>query len=384
MPLEILVVDDEPDLALLIRQKFRKRIRSQEWEFHFAQNGYEALEALEIHKNVKLVLTDINMPEMDGLTLLDHLSKPDRLLKAIVVSAYGDMSNIRTAMNRGAFDFVTKPVDFDDLEITIEKTLREVIAYQDAVHSKLQLSALQKELAVARRIQEAFIPANALKSDAFDIEAHIDMAHEVGGDFYDFFMPDTDRLALVIGDVSGKGISAALFMAMTRTLIRAIGLKGEGPGACLEDVNALLYPQSLPEVFVTVFYGLLDLESGVFTYSTAGHFPPYRVKSSGGSEALPKTEGIGLCMLPAFSYREAEVQLSPHDRIFLFTDGLTEATRHDKEQFALERLEPVLQAVAREGEHSVIESVLNALNAYTEGAPQYDDITMLSLAYKGC
>jgi class 3 adenylate cyclase/CheY-like chemotaxis protein len=123
---KILVVDDEPDLQVLIKQKFRKKIRENVYEFLFALNGNEALEVLEEHTDVDLVLSDINMPEMDGLTLLTRISEKNSLLKSVIVSAYGDMENIRTAMNRGAFDFVTKPVDFTDLEVTIEKTLRYV------------------------------------------------------------------------------------------------------------------------------------------------------------------------------------------------------------------------------------------------------------------
>lgn len=123
---KILVVDDEPDLEILIRQKFRKKIREGEYDFVFAGNGRHALEQLEQHPDVEIVLSDINMPEMDGLTLLSKLNDQHVLLKAVIVSAYGDMENIRTAMNRGAFDFVTKPVDFHDLELTIEKTLSHV------------------------------------------------------------------------------------------------------------------------------------------------------------------------------------------------------------------------------------------------------------------
>lgn len=123
---KILVVDDEPDLEMLIRQKFRKKIREGEYDFVFAGNGRHALEQLEQHPDVEIVLSDINMPEMDGLTLLSKLNDQHVLLKAVIVSAYGDMENIRTAMNRGAFDFVTKPVDFHDLELTIEKTLSHV------------------------------------------------------------------------------------------------------------------------------------------------------------------------------------------------------------------------------------------------------------------
>lgn len=128
---KILVVDDEEDLEILIKQKFRQKIRQHEYEFVFAYNGRHALEKLLEHPDVDIVLSDINMPEMDGLTLLSKLSEQDVLLKSVMVSAYGDMDNIRTAMNRGAFDFVTKPVNFPDLEITIDKTFKHVQTVRD-------------------------------------------------------------------------------------------------------------------------------------------------------------------------------------------------------------------------------------------------------------
>lgn len=127
MKSKILVVDDEADLQLLIKQKFRRQIREQQYEFIFAENGLKALETLDENPDIDMVLTDINMPEMDGLTLLIRLSEVSPLLKSVIVSAYGDMGNIRTAMNRGAFDFLTKPIDFKDLEVTMEKTLKYVV-----------------------------------------------------------------------------------------------------------------------------------------------------------------------------------------------------------------------------------------------------------------
>lgn len=123
---KILVVDDEADLEVLIKQKFRQKIREHQYEFVFAINGIKALEQLAQHQDVDMVLSDINMPEMDGLTLLSKLAEQNTLLKSVIVSAYGDMDNIRTAMNRGAFDFVTKPVNFEDLELTMEKTIKHV------------------------------------------------------------------------------------------------------------------------------------------------------------------------------------------------------------------------------------------------------------------
>jgi len=130
---KILVVDDETDLQILIKQKFRKKIRNQDYEFVFAINGNDALNQLQEHTDVDLVLSDINMPEMDGLTLLSKLNEKYSILKSVIVSAYGDMENIRTAMNRGAFDFVTKPVDFNDLELTIEKTMKHVNQIKDTL-----------------------------------------------------------------------------------------------------------------------------------------------------------------------------------------------------------------------------------------------------------
>ncbi|MCE6989940.1 adenylate/guanylate cyclase domain-containing response regulator [Dyadobacter sp. CY323] len=133
MKAKILVVDDEADLQLLIKQKFRRQIREQEYEFIFAENGVKALEAIDQHPDVDMVLSDINMPEMDGLTLLVRIGETSPLLKSVIVSAYGDMDNIRTAMNRGAFDFLTKPIDFKDLEVTMEKTLTYVTQLKETL-----------------------------------------------------------------------------------------------------------------------------------------------------------------------------------------------------------------------------------------------------------
>jgi class 3 adenylate cyclase/response regulator of citrate/malate metabolism len=130
---KILVVDDEADLEMLVKQKFRRKIRENTYEFIFARNGEEALLKIDQNPDLDIILSDINMPVMDGLTLLSRLSETNSLLKAIMVSAYGDMQNIRTAMNRGAFDFVCKPVDFDDLDLTMEKTIIHVKQLQDTI-----------------------------------------------------------------------------------------------------------------------------------------------------------------------------------------------------------------------------------------------------------
>lgn len=132
---KILVVDDEADLETLIKQKFRRSIRENKYEFWFAANGLEALKQIEANPDIEVVLSDINMPEMDGLTLLTKLSEVYPLIKSVIVSAYGDMENIRTAMNRGAFDFITKPIDFTDLTLTVEKTLKHVLHIRETLQA---------------------------------------------------------------------------------------------------------------------------------------------------------------------------------------------------------------------------------------------------------
>jgi adenylate cyclase len=124
--IKILIADDETDMEMLIKQKFRQKIREKKYDFVFAVNGNDALVKMQEHPDVEIILSDINMPEMDGLTLLLKLNETNPLVKTVMVSAYGDMDNIRKAMNRGAFDFVTKPISFDDLELTIEKTIQHV------------------------------------------------------------------------------------------------------------------------------------------------------------------------------------------------------------------------------------------------------------------
>jgi len=133
--IKILVADDETDLESLIRQKFRRQIREQQYDFVFAINGKDALEKMKEHPDVSIVLSDINMPEMDGLTLLSKLNESNPLTKTVMVSAYGDLENIRAAMNRGAFDFVTKPVNFDDLEVTMQKTIKYVAQLRETLQA---------------------------------------------------------------------------------------------------------------------------------------------------------------------------------------------------------------------------------------------------------
>jgi len=383
---KILVVDDEIDLEPLIRQKFRRQIREGVYNFVFALNGLEALSKIIEFPEIGIVLSDINMPEMDGLTLLTKLKELQNPgLKTVIVSAYGDMDNIRTAMNRGAFDFVTKPVNFEDLEITINKTLDEINLIRRSMAEHDQLISIQQDLNTAREIQLSIIPKvfpafPGLTS--FDVYGSMVAAKEVGGDFFDFFLIDSNRLGFVIGDVSGKGVPAAIFMAISRTLIRAVGIKGTSSSECLELVNNLLCKDNISSMFVSVFYGILNTSTGEVEYVNAGHNPPYIISAS-GIKAVEMTGGMVLGAFDDFNFKSKVLKLNPGQRIFLYTDGVTEANNVNLELLGEERLENFLTARLDSPIKELVKEAFNEVNTFASGMPQFDDVTILSILYNG-
>ncbi|MBL7138017.1 MAG: SpoIIE family protein phosphatase [Bacteroidales bacterium] len=385
--IKILVVDDEVDLEPLVRQRFRRQIRDGVYDFLFAHHGLEALSKLIEHPEIGIILSDINMPEMDGLTLLLKLKElKNPSLKTVIVSAYGDMENIRTAMNRGAFDFLTKPINFEDLEITINKTLDEIHQVRRSIEEHHQLLFIQHDLETAREIQLAILPMEfppfPHRKD-FDIFASMQAAREVGGDFYDFFMIDNDRLGFVIGDVSGKGVPAAIFMAVSRTLIRATGLKGISVDECINYANHLLCNESVSCMFVTVFYGILDTRTGEVDYVNGGHNPPYLIRADNTLEQIPLTGGPILGFLEDEQYKVGKIHLHPGDTLYLYTDGITEAFNKSNEAFGEERLEALLCSRGTEPIKELVLTSMAEVQQFCTEVPQSDDITLMAIRYTG-
>ena len=387
MAVKILSVDDEMDLELLLTQYFRRQIRKGEYEFSFAHNGLEALTMLLKNKDYDIILSDINMPEMDGLTLLTKINEMrNPALKCIMVSAYGDMGNIRQAMNNGAFDFATKPIDLDDLSLTIEKAIEQIKYIREMQAEHTQLESLKGDLAIAREIQLAILPRifpPFPENEAqLDIAAQMTAAKDVGGDFYDFFRIDDDRIGFVIADVSGKGIPAAIFMAVSRTLIRAIGIRGGSPAESMTYVNDLLTKESVDCMFVTVFYGIYNTQTGEITYCNAGHNPPYLLKAGGTVEVLPMPNNPFVGAVENMTYHEEKMQLEKGDTLYMFTDGVNEAVNESLEEFGDNRLEETLQKVTTHSCQEVIDAVTADVKAFVGNAEQSDDITMLVLKRK--
>jgi sigma-B regulation protein RsbU (phosphoserine phosphatase) len=387
VPPKILVVDDEPDLEVLIRQRFRKQIRENELTFEFAQNGVHALRKLDEHKDITVILSDINMPEMDGLTLLERVGERNNpAIKSVIISAYGDMENIRTAMNRGAFDFLTKPIDFADLELTVRKTMQQLDVIRHALRSRDELLAVQRDLSTATRIQQSLLPKvfpPFPQHPEISVYAEMLTAKEVGGDFYDYYFIDADRLAFTIGDVSGKGIPAAIYMAVSRTLLKAIAHQVVNPGEVLRRLNTLLIPESESATFVTVFFGVLNIRSGELQFSNGAQNSPYLMKASGEVEQLPLTEGSILGKFLHLDYDTRKVRLQRGDTLFLYTDGVSEAMDGENNQYGDERLKSFLESVTASPLEDILKGNIEDLKKHTGDAPQSDDITLLGLRYNG-
>ena len=377
-PAKILVVDDEEDLELLMRQRFRRQVRRGEYELHFAHNGREALQVLAETPDIRLVLSDINMPVMDGLALLNQLQEIEADVTAVVVSAYGDMSNIRTAMNRGAFDFVTKPIDFNDLQLTVDKTLRHIQVLRDALASRDRLVALEQELVVASQVQTSVLPAALPVTEHFDVHADMTPAREIGGDFYDFFSLDEYRMGLVIADVSDKGIPAALFTMVSRALLKAAARNHESPAACLYEVNQLVSQDNDACMFVTLFYAVLDLRDGRLRYCNGGHNPP-RLICRGEAREVPATDDIALGVFMEHEFHDNEIVLRVGDALFLYTDGITEACNAAGEEFGEPRLDELLVRTADADMPGLVDAVVGAVEKFAGGVAQFDDMTCLAL-----
>lgn len=378
----ILVVDDEPDLEALVRQRMRREIRRGVYEFDFAGNGVEALDTLKADPRIDIVLTDINMPQMDGLTLLEHLRGYGSNIHSVVISAYGDMKNIRSAMNRGAFDFITKPVDFDDLKITLTRTLEHLHAWREASRSRDRLASLQAELDTARKMQQSILPDRFPNNQYYDIYASMVPARAVGGDFYDFIRLEDDKVAIAIADVSGKGIAAGLFMMTTRTLLKGAAIGCSGPSETLRETNSQLAENNESMMFVTMFYAEYDPHTRILKYANGGHNPPFIVKQDGSASELQLPHDVALGLQGDFEYEEFSIQLNPGDQVVLYTDGVNEAETSQGEFFGMDRFKGLLSSNTEATAQSTTVKVFNAVKEFAGDHDQSDDVTCLTLAIK--
>jgi len=282
-------------------------------------------------------------------------------------------------MNRGAFDFVTKPIDFEDLETTIDKTLRHSRVMREALSSQNQLQALRQELNIAQSMQLSILPTSFPSTPEFEVHGRVIPAKEVGGDFYDIYRLEDGKVGVVIADVSGKGIPAALFMMVCRTLLKGIAIGMVSPADALTEANALLHAENQASMFVTVFYGVFNPRTGSLTYANAGHEPPVVRRLDGSTEALPFTGGVPLGIVDDMKFEERTSDLAPGEFAFLFTDGVTEALNEAEEEFGNERTHRTIAGVAPGPARDAVESLVQSVVQFSGEAEQFDDLTCLVL-----
>lgn len=277
--------------------------------------------------------------------------------------------------------------ELQDLAYSITSMEHSIVEYinhiQEVTAEKERIGA---ELNVAKRIQEAVLPRifpPFPEREEFDLYASMDPAKEVGGDFYDFFLIDEDHLGLAIADVSGKGVPAALFMMISKTLIKNQTAITLSPKSILESVNNTLCENNEAEMFVTVWLGILEISTGIMTCANAGHEYPAIKRADGAFELFKDPHGMVCAAMEGMRYKEYELQFAPGDILFVYTDGVPEATDNKEELFGTDRMLDTLNHLERYNPDDILKGVRRSVDQFVGDAPQFDDLTMLALIYKG-
>ena len=228
-------------------------------------------------------------------------------------------------------------------------------------------------------MQLSILPTSFPCTPQFEVHGRVIPAKEVGGDFYDIYRLEDGRLGIVIADVSGKGIPAALFMMVCRTLLKGIAIGMGSPAEALTEANSLLHAENQASMFVTVFYGVFDPRTGALTYANAGHEPPVLRRTDGSTEALPFTGGIPLGIVDDMVFEERTSTLSPGDFAFLYTDGVTEALNEAEEEFGNARVLDAIAGVNPGQAREAVEALVQTVVRFSGEAEQFDDLTCLVL-----
>jgi phosphoserine phosphatase RsbU/P len=379
----ILVVDDNDDnrytLTLYLDLEGYSSVET-------AQDGEEAIARLQTAE-FDLVLLDVMMPKVDGYQVLTWIKDRPRLrdLPVIMISALNEMNSVIRCIELGAVDYLLKPFNPVLLKARLGSTL-EKKRLRDEINA--HLARLEQELEAARRLQMAMVPQSFPKPSAafpLDLCASMEPAREVGGDLYDFFVTEDGKLCFLVGDVSGKGMPAALFMARTKSLIRittelmrARHGASAGPAEIIARVNRELCQDNSDMMFVTLFFAMIEPATGELEFCNAGHNAPYRLNGK-TVDTIEGGKGIILGVRPDAVYSTGRLALAPGDGVYLFTDGVTEANNAAEELFGETRLEAVLRAADGAPCAEIVKSVAYAVRGFVGDALPSDDITMLAI-----
>ena len=278
----------------------------------------------------------------------------------------------------------------DEIELLAESvdTMEERIDnyIKDIVTITAEKERIGTELDMAHRIQSSMMPDTFLAfpdRSEFDIYAIMDPAKEVGGDFYDFFLIDDDHLCMVIADVSGKGVPAALFMMASKIILKSSAMDGKSAADILTQTNAVICSNNKLEMFVTIWLGILEISTGKLTAANAGHEYPTIMRPDGKFELLKDKHGLVIGAIDPITYKEYELMLEPGSKLFIYTDGVPEATDTENKMFGLDRMLEALNSDTSANPEQILSNVGTAVSEFAGGAEQFDDLTMLCMEYKG-
>lgn len=384
----LLVVDDNDDNRYTLT---RRLTREGYTNLMTATNGREALDLLKA-KPFDLILLDIMMPDMNGYEVLERMKASAELrdIPVIMISALSEVESVIRCIELGAEDYLPKPFNPTLLRARVGASL-EKKRLRDEVRASLV--RLKQEMDAARKLQLGMLPLvfpACTPEQPVEIHALMEPAREVGGDLYDFFYASEHLFCFLVGDVSGKGAAAAMFMARTRSLVRmAVQLwrKTSGdqvtPMHIVDAVNCELCQNNRDRMFVTLFLGVLDTKTGVLTYVNAGHLAPCVLHASGGIESVNDKPAMApLAVRASAAYQERTVTLLPDDTVFVFSDGVTEAMNAADEFYGNDRLQADLRAASTLTPEQAVHAIKAKVDLFTGEAPQSDDVTMLALRWQ--
>jgi sigma-B regulation protein RsbU (phosphoserine phosphatase) len=383
----LLVVDDNEDNRYTLT---RRLTREGYTNLITATNGREALDLLQ-SKPFDLMLLDIMMPDMNGYEVLERMKEGAELrnVPVIMISALSEIESVIRCIELGAEDYLPKPFNPTLLRARVGASL-EKKRLRDEVRASL--ARLEREMDAARKLQLGMLPLvfpACTPEQPVEIHALMEPAREVGGDLYDFFYASEHLFCFLVGDVSGKGAAAAMFMARTRSLVRmAVQLwrKTSGdqisPVRIIEAVNHELCQNNRDRMFVTLFLGVLDTKTGVLAYVNAGHLAPCVLHASGSIEPLCGKPAMPLAVRAGAAYQERTVTLLRDDTVFVFSDGVTEATNTADELYGSDRLQADLCAASALTPEDIVRAIKAKVDVFTGEAPQFDDVTMLALRWQ--
>jgi phosphoserine phosphatase RsbU/P len=381
---KLLVVDDIEDnrytLTMLLELEGYANVTT-------AEDGFQALELLK-NQRFDLVLLDVMMPRLSGYEVLEQLLAEGRLtdLPVIVISALTEFESAARCIGLGAEDYLPKPFNPLLLKARINACLEKKFL-RDRLNA--HLARIEAELDDARRLQLSMVPASfpvPTMERPIEIFATMDPAREVGGDLYDYYYRDDGRLCFLIGDVSDKGVPAALFMARTKDVVRLVATffrsatqNHASAAEIVGRVNSELCRDNNTLMFVTLFFGVIDPQTGELEFCNAGHNAPYLLEHAGGLTEISGAKGCPIGIRSTSIYVGGQLRLDFGDCLFLFTDGVTESMNEQGDLFREERVEQLLRSHITMGPEDVISAMTTAIWDFRRTAPQADDITMLAL-----